>query len=80
MDSQVIDPSQREPPMESHSHQLNHNLNREKQVNNLLNNATKIPIEIEINNNDANVNVICSPGFYEIVVRPSLLSQATYLQ
>ena len=52
---------------------LQHDLNREKQVDKLIFNTNRETIDIEINCNDQNVNITCCPGFYNLVVRPSLL-------
>ena len=59
---------------ESEGIHLNHTLNREKQVEKIFDNASRQAIEIEINNNEENVNIKCSPGFYNLVVKPCLLS------
>ena len=53
---------------------LQHELNKEKQVNKLVNNANRTSLEIEINCNNENVNILCSPGFYSLIARLSLLS------
>ena len=65
---------QSDPSDGDHSLLLSHNLNRDKQVDKVINNATRQAIEIEINCNDENVNIHCSPGFYNLVVKPCLLS------
>ena len=44
-----------------------HTLNRDKQTNRLVENASRPTVDIEINCNDENVNIICSPGFYILV-------------
>ena len=51
-----------------------HTLNRDKQTNRLIENASRPAVDIEINCNDENVNILHSPGFYTLVARPSLLN------
>ena len=51
-----------------------HTLNREKQTSKLIENASRPAIDIEVNCNDENVNINCSPGFYTLVARPCLLN------
>ena len=53
---------------------LQHSLNKEKQVQKLITNSSRDTINIEINNCDENINIDCSPGFFNLVVRPSLLA------
>ena len=73
-DRNSLDGASASPHPGAQSLQLQHSLNRERQVNKLVNNASKPPIQIEVNNSDSNVNIDCSPGFYDIIVRPSILT------
>ena len=46
-----------------------HALNREKQTRTLIDNVLRPNIDIEMNCNEENVNINCSPGFYTHVVK-----------
>ena len=58
----------------------NHVLNKEKQIDKLIQNAGRPSIDIEINCHEENVNIICSPGFFNYVARPSLLNLSSGFQ
>ena len=45
-------------------------LNKSKQIQTLASDATRPDFEIEINDNDRNVNILCSTGFYDAVAKP----------
>ena len=49
-------------------------LNRQKQSNKICTDAARDDIEVTINNNDTNVNIQCSSGFYLVVARPCISS------
>ena len=49
-------------------------LNREKQTANLAQDSAIGDFEITVNDNDANVNIKCSSGFYATVARPAMSS------
>ena len=49
-----------------------YSLNEERQAEKICRDATVDDINIVVNNNDTNVNINCSTGFYMIVVRPVL--------
>ena len=51
-----------------------HILNKDKQVDKLLKNASRPDISIEVNCNDENVNIHCNPGFFDLVARKTLLT------
>ena len=51
-----------------------HTLNRDRQTNKLIENDSWPPIDIEVNCNDENVNTKCSPGYYNLVTWPCLMS------
>ena len=57
----------------SNTHQSGYTLNQDKQSARICKDATKDDIEIIVNNNDTNVNIQCSAGFYIMVARPCLL-------
>ena len=50
----------------------NYTLNQEKQTEKIVRDASKDDYEVNINNNDQNATVKCSPGFYIQVARASL--------
>ena len=52
---------------------LPHVLNKERQIEKLIENSSRPSVDIEINCNNENVNVKCSPGFFNFVARPCLL-------
>ena len=74
LDPQNSSPANSPSMIQEQSLHLQHELNKDKQVNKFVNNASRTSIEIEINCNDENVNILCSPGFYSLIARPSLLS------
>ena len=51
-----------------------HILNKDKQVDKLLKNASRPDISIEVNCNDENVNIHYNPGFFDLVARKTLLT------
>ena len=52
-------------------------LNQHKQITKLARDSTIDNIEITVNDNDRNVNIVCSTGFYEAVAKPALSSMST---
>ena len=51
-----------------------YNLNRAKQVNKLANDASIKDYVINVSPTEQNINIICSTGFYSLVVIPALSS------
>ena len=72
----AISPTKSKQTSSDSSGEVNHPhiLNKDKQIERLLDNSRRSDTEIVINNNDENVNIICNPGFYKFVVQPCLLS------
>ena len=57
--------------------QANYQLNQQKQIKKLVRD-TRIPdFEMTCNDNDRNVNIQCSTGFYEAVAKPAISSLST---
>ena len=52
-------------------------LNQHKQITKLARDSTIDNIEITVNDNNRNVNIVCSTGFYEAVAKPALSSMST---
>ena len=48
------------------------NLNQAKQLNSIVSDALKTNIEISANDNDGNIDMKCSSGFYDQVTKPAL--------
>ena len=54
-----------------------HTLNKVNQITKLIENSSKPDIEIVVNCGEENVNIKCSPGFYNLVAKPTLLGIST---
>ena len=53
-------------------HLLPHSLNKEKQTRSLLANTTRPDVQFEVSPSKQNLNVHCSPGFYQQIAKPAL--------
>lgn len=69
----IIVTSEENTQLQAQACHLPHILNKEKQVDKLLSNSSRGEVEIVVNCNDENVNNDCSPGFYNLIVKPCLL-------
>ena len=58
-------------PGSGDAHLLQHTLNRDKQTRSLLANTIRPDVVFEISPNKENVNVRCSPGFYQQIAKPA---------
>ena len=57
-----------------HPEQASYHLNQSKQAAKVAKDASRDDMEITVNNNDTNVNVKCSSGFFIVVAQPCLSS------
>ena len=52
----------------------NYSLNQQKQTDKIVKDAALTDYDVTVNNNEMNVTIKCSPGFYLQVAKPSLLA------
>ena len=70
-----------DPPSHTSTRTANYSLNQQKQTDKIIKDAALNDYDVTVNNNDMNVTIKCSPGFYLQVAKPSLLAlqDKTYL-
>ena len=71
---QTTDPSMGQPGQPENLKRAPYNLNRAKQVNKLANDASIKDYVINVSPTEQNVNIVCSTGFYSLVVLPAFSS------